>query len=752
MTRPRLLALLGERFERRLVLVVAGAGFGKSTLLAQAVAENQLDPRGVDVWLSCAQDDAAASQLAAGLLTALHADPAGAGDPGAAIAAAVWQRAPAEVALLLDDVHLLPTGSPGAALLAELPRALPANAHLVLAGRADPPVGWSRLAAAGEVREIREENLGFAAPEVAEFARLRDVPPALLAGVGGWPALAELTAATGQSRVADFLWEEILSAVPGPDRRLLAAIAAAGGADDEVASALAGRPVALTSLLAGLPLIAKGDGGWHRLHALWQPALIRELSPAEVADVRRTAGRVLHERGDMAAAARLYADAAAWDDLDRLIVDTCQITYPVVGNDVLGEWLRRLPPARRGEPTAVLLEGTLLRAVDPPAGQALLRRAAAGYRATDQLAGEIACLSRLAWIAWWQRDPEAIGNLQPRVVELASSSRVTGPAGDSLAALSAWAQLVGADVSGNTAGALALLESMTATRFSPDWQAVFDVYRGLQHLALGDPATALVFAERAVANAAVTAQQGNLSLALSCLQLMGRLDEVVARLPDMFAVPELVAQNRVAQNALAAVWLAWVGRPVQARKHLREAEQAGRGLSTPMTPVFLAAGRLAVALAEGDEAAGALAARLHRLCEGEPSMARLVDRAFLAVQYVLLPSTRTWWDAQPLAGCFAAARDLARTVVALRDGARPDRSRLPAPEVIRAFLPSTWVSELAAAGGSPAELVAAAGTGPPDALGAPVHIHLLGPVQLFRDGIPVTHPHLRRGRVRELLA
>jgi len=203
-TRPRLLALLGERFERRLVLVVAGAGFGKSTLLAQAVAENELDPRGVDVWLSCAPDDAAASQLAAGLLTALHADPAGAADPVAAITAAVWQRAPAEVALLLDDVHLLLPGSPGAALLAELVRTLPANAHLVLVGRGDPPVGWSRLAAAGEVREIREDELGFAAQELAQFARLREVPPSLLTGVGGWPALAELTAVTGQSRVADF--------------------------------------------------------------------------------------------------------------------------------------------------------------------------------------------------------------------------------------------------------------------------------------------------------------------------------------------------------------------------------------------------------------------------------------------------------------------------------------------------------------------------------------------------------------------
>src|SRR5664279_5405502 len=88
-TRPRLLALVGQRFERRLVVVVGGAGFGKSTLLAQAVAENRLDPRGVDVWLGCAPEDAAASQLASGLLAALGADP-GAADPVSAICAEVW--------------------------------------------------------------------------------------------------------------------------------------------------------------------------------------------------------------------------------------------------------------------------------------------------------------------------------------------------------------------------------------------------------------------------------------------------------------------------------------------------------------------------------------------------------------------------------------------------------------------------------------------------------------------------------------
>ena len=127
----------------------------------------------------------------------------------------------------------------------------------------------------------------------------------------------------------------------------------------------------------------------------------------------------------------------------------------------------------------------------------------------------------------------------------------------------------------------------------------------------------------------------------------------------------------------------------------------------------------------------------------------LVHRLFVAVQYVLLPSTRGWWDAQPLEGCYASARDLARIVVAAREGGTPDPSTSSRAEVVRAFLPARWIADMAAAGGHAAALV---GPADPDAGGPTIHVQLLGPVQLLRDGVPVTSPELRRGRVRELLA
>src|SRR5512144_1683256 len=95
LSRPRLLAALHRRFETPVITVAAGAGFGKTTLLAQALAENRLVSRGQDVWLSCQPGDAAASRLAAGLFAALQLDGTPPGGPEAAaavVAAELWRR------------------------------------------------------------------------------------------------------------------------------------------------------------------------------------------------------------------------------------------------------------------------------------------------------------------------------------------------------------------------------------------------------------------------------------------------------------------------------------------------------------------------------------------------------------------------------------------------------------------------------------------------------------------------------------
>jgi ATP/maltotriose-dependent transcriptional regulator MalT len=183
-----------SRWDRRLVVVVAGPGFGKTALLVGAMARDVGGSGHRDVWLSCEPADEAADHLTAGLVGALGLTPGASLD---GVMDAVWSHAPDEVCLVLDDVHEIPRRSEGAALLQRLLDDLPANAHLVLASRDAVPVRTARLAAAGQLVRISEGDLTLTPGELDAFAHARGVDPSLLASTGGWPALAELLASTG---------------------------------------------------------------------------------------------------------------------------------------------------------------------------------------------------------------------------------------------------------------------------------------------------------------------------------------------------------------------------------------------------------------------------------------------------------------------------------------------------------------------------------------------------------------------------
>ena len=70
-SRPRLLARLDARWQQPVTVVQAGAGFGKSTLLAQAVRANAVEPRGIDVWHACTPGDVDGDVLGPALLAVL---------------------------------------------------------------------------------------------------------------------------------------------------------------------------------------------------------------------------------------------------------------------------------------------------------------------------------------------------------------------------------------------------------------------------------------------------------------------------------------------------------------------------------------------------------------------------------------------------------------------------------------------------------------------------------------------------------
>jgi LuxR family transcriptional regulator, maltose regulon positive regulatory protein len=189
-SRPRLIERLnaGRRSSRKLTLLSAPAGFGKTMLLSEWVADcERLEPKLRIAWLSLDEGDndlprfltyfIAALQtmettIGASALSALQVPQS---PPMEAILTALLNEiatVPDPFALVLDDYHLITTQSVHDALTFLLEH-LPPQMHLVIAGRADPPLTLARLRARGQLTELRATDLRFTLDEAAAF--LNDV-------------------------------------------------------------------------------------------------------------------------------------------------------------------------------------------------------------------------------------------------------------------------------------------------------------------------------------------------------------------------------------------------------------------------------------------------------------------------------------------------------------------------------------------------------------------------------------------------
>ena len=254
--RPRLSERLGRGAESALTLVSAPAGFGKTTLLTEWLADAPADGRSA-AWLSLDQRDndpaifwtylIAALQTASpgvgtGALVALQSPPA----PIEAVLAILLNDLGAvsgSVVLVLDDFHVIDAREIHEGVVFMLEH-LPPRFHLVIAGRADPALPLSRLRGRGELVEIRAADLRFTPDEAATYLNevmglvLRAEDVAALEGrTEGWIAALQLAALSLRGRddaagfiagfagddryIVDYLVEEVLQRQPQNVRSFL---------------------------------------------------------------------------------------------------------------------------------------------------------------------------------------------------------------------------------------------------------------------------------------------------------------------------------------------------------------------------------------------------------------------------------------------------------------------------------------------------------------------------------------------------
>lgn len=173
--RPRLLEHLTAYADRRLILVSAPAGYGKTALVSHWLAVGGC----AYAWLSLDEQDNNLATFLLYLLAAVRSvypDTMGPVEqllrvptlpPPVRLADAVLQcmtELPGRLILVLDDYHVLKTPEIHA-VMARLIEHLPPHVHLVIITRADPPLPLDRLRGREQLGEARADDLRFNAEE-----------------------------------------------------------------------------------------------------------------------------------------------------------------------------------------------------------------------------------------------------------------------------------------------------------------------------------------------------------------------------------------------------------------------------------------------------------------------------------------------------------------------------------------------------------------------------------------------------------
>jgi LuxR family transcriptional regulator, maltose regulon positive regulatory protein len=382
--RKRLYDLLRLGCTLPLTLVVAPAGWGKTTLVAEWLAHDGItagwvsldggdnDPMRFWRYLLLAADQAGSASGAAALR---RLDAAGSDVLHDVLPAFVnaLVSADAPLVLVLDDYHLVTSAQVRASVATLLDRS-PPQLHLMLITRADPALPLSRLRVRGDLAELRAEDLRFSAAEALDFFSDRMGPQLserdvlrLLARTEGWAAGLQLAALRlrGQAdpaafierltgadwHIVNYLGEEVLASQSPEVRDFLLVTSVLNRMCAPLCDALTGRAdgAELISEIdrANLFVIPLDDERrWFRYHHLFGGLLRHELaraSPERPAMLHRRAALWYAEHDD-AAEAIGHAIALGDDELtSRLIAAHWLRTFNMGQLETVRAWLDALP-------------------------------------------------------------------------------------------------------------------------------------------------------------------------------------------------------------------------------------------------------------------------------------------------------------------------------------------------------------------------------------------------------------------------
>lgn len=385
--RPRLVERLNERLDRKLTLVSAPAGFGKTTLVSEWVACSGRPA----AWLSLDSGDSDPACFLTYLIAALQTISLQLGN-GAQAALQSPQLPPVEsiltglvneiaaladpFILVLDDYHLVDSKLIDEAI-AFLLECLPPQMHLVIATREDPHLPLARLRGQDQLTELRIIDLRFTPSEAAEFLNTAmglDLSTADISALEtrteGWIAGLQLAAIslrgykdtsgfiksfTGSHRfILDYLIEEVLQQQPKPVQAFLLCTSILDRLCASLCDAILPDPAA-----AGQETLEKIERAnlfvvpldnqrcWYRYHRLFADVLQARLiknQPEQIVVLHQRASEWYEQNGLLHEAIQHALSAEDFERAARL----AELAWPAMftstfQNTTFQRWMERLP-------------------------------------------------------------------------------------------------------------------------------------------------------------------------------------------------------------------------------------------------------------------------------------------------------------------------------------------------------------------------------------------------------------------------
>jgi ATP/maltotriose-dependent transcriptional regulator MalT/DNA-binding SARP family transcriptional activator len=390
LARPALAERIATVLQRRLTVVVAEAGFGKSTLLASWWEAAPC------AWYTADASDRELQSLARRLSDALRLRvpdlPGELGLPDAMtgpeldqlsradtlasrLAEALHEQLTTELVLVIDDIHELAASKPSMRLIEALCRHAPRSLHVILAGRRAPSFPIERLRGWGQLHEITAEHLAFSPSEVAELAQMHlgvaatDIAGVLHGLAGGWPAAVILGIealrespparwpdvlaglARSQAPVFSYLAEEVFAHRSARVREVIRRVALLDEFTPELGDAVCmpGSRAVIKELAGQGLFIERRQDGSFALRPLIRDYALEQLAlpAAQARDVRLAAAEWHANAGHIAAAVSLLLAAGQPDRLVALLAEHGQWLLSAGHVALVVDACRVLPPGLR---------------------------------------------------------------------------------------------------------------------------------------------------------------------------------------------------------------------------------------------------------------------------------------------------------------------------------------------------------------------------------------------------------------------